>query len=268
MILHPNPSPAPGNGVVPAWDAVGGAQRTLCAGYLLVHQSDHAHLAGELVQHLVLSGGPTLSDEIVRGIWAHDEGWCDFDSGQRKLRATPAKYSAQDIAINEHGKPLSFLDINPGDALQAWRGSIESAEAIAPISGLIVSGHFHRLAEFGLHTKYYSGDDAELMKSFIAQEEQRHERLLRLQSRTADEVGYWTDVLRFCDLLSLVLCCGARDAVEFPEQLGSHHETIRLEPNSGAQELSPAIFDRQTEFVVTAYEFPDMTSTNLRFTLR
>ena len=268
MILHPIPSPAPGGGVVPAWDAVGRAQRPASDGYLLVHQPDHAHLAGELAQHLVIPEGPTLSEEIVRGIWAHDEGWAEFDSGHRKLEATAARYSTHAVATDEGGKPLSFFDIKPGDALQAWRGSIESAETIAPIAGFIVSGHFHRLATFGLDTKHYSGDDAELIQTFLAEEERRHERLLKRQSRTAEEVSYWTDVLRFCDLLSLVLCCGAQDEVEFPEPLGPQRHTIRLKPHDGAREFSPRIFDRETEFVVTAYQFPEMTSTNLRFTVR
>ena len=268
MILHPTPSPATDGGMVPAWDAVGRAQRTVSDGYLLVHQPDHAHLAGELVQHLVLPGGPTLSADIVRGIWLHDEGWREFDSGRKKLEATPARYSGQDVATDEKGKPLSFFDIKPGDAIQAWQGSIEHAEAVAPIAGLIVSGHFYRLAVFGLQTKYYSGDDEALVKSFMSQEEQRHDHLLNLQSRTAEEVSYWTEVLRFCDLLSLYLCCGSRDSVEFPEQLGSHRETIRLKLKNGARELSPAIFDRETEFVVTAHEFPGRNSTNLKFTVR
>ena len=268
MILHPLPPHAPGDGVVPAWDAVGRAQRTVSDRYLLVHQPDHAHLAGELVQHLVLPHGPTLSDDIVRGIWMHDEGWRDFDSGQKKLEATPARYSVQDVATNDKGKPLSFFDIKPGDALLAWQASIEDAEAVAPIAGLIVSGHFYRLARFGLQTKYYSGDHAESMKSFISQEERRHDRLLNLQSRTVEEVSYWTEVLRFCDLLSLVLCCGVQDDVEFPEPLGPQRHTIRLKPHDGAREFSPRIFDRETEFGVTAYQFPEMTSTNLRFTVR
>jgi hypothetical protein len=268
MILHPKPSLTPAAEPVPARDAIAQAQRTRAERYNLVHQPDHAHLAGELVQHLVISGGPTLSDEVVNGIWSHDEGWGEFDSGERKFEATPARYSGNNVATDEDGKPLSFFDIKPGDALQAWQGSIENAEAIAPIAGLIVSGHFYRLGKLGLSVRYYQPEEEHLVRAFLESEERRHERLLKLESRTAEEVSYWTDVLRFCDLLSLFLCCGAQDAVEFPEQLGPHREMIQLKPNNGAWELSPAIFNRETEFVVTAYEFLSMTATNLRFTLR
>ncbi len=268
MILHPEPPSTPAENVIHARDAIAYAQRTRAERYLLVHQPDHAHLAGELVQHLVIPGAPTLSDEIVSGIWAHDEGWADFDSGRRKLETTPAHYSGTDVAVDEDGKPLSFFDIKPGDALQAWRGSIENAEAVAPIAGLIVSGHFYWLARLGIQTKYYSPQEEELVRAFIGEEERRHERLLKLQSRTDEEVSYWTGVLRFCDLLSLYLCCGAQDEVEFPEQMGTLQQKIRLQPRNGAYEFSAAVFDRETEFVVTAYDFPGMTSTNLRFTLR
>lgn len=267
MILHTDPPASPDATAIAARDAIAHAQHTRAERYKLVHQPDHAHLSGELVQHLALPGAPALSDEIARGIWAHDEGWAEFDRGERRYEATPAQYSSNDVALDAKGKPLSFFDIKPGDALQAWHGSIENAEAIAPIAGLIVSGHFFRLAEMGMQRKHYSPEEEELVRVFLERERLRHERLMRQQSRTEQEVSYWTDVLRFCDLLSLYLCCGARDAVEFPEQVGPHQETIRLAPKKEAREFSPAIFDRQTEFVVTAYQFPEMTATNLRFTL-
>jgi uncharacterized protein DUF3891 len=267
MILHPDPVIPAGTNVISARDAIAQSQHTRAERYKLVRQPDHAHLAGELVQHLVIPGAPTLSDDVVRGIWAHDEGWADFDSGRRKFAATATRYTSSGVAVDDADKPLSFFDIKPGDALQAWQGSIEGAEAVAPLSGLVVSGHFYRLAKLGLETKHYSRDEEQLVHAFLQNEEQRQERLLKLQSRSAEEVSYWTDVLRFCDLLSLYLCCGAQDAVEFPEELEPHQETIRLQPSNGMREFAPAIFDLETEFVVTAYDFPRMTSTNLRFTL-
>jgi Protein of unknown function (DUF3891) len=268
MILHLEPPSVPGTEMLSARDAIAHAQRTRAERYKLVHQPDHAHLAGELVQHLVIPGAPPLAEEIIRGIWAHDEGWAEFDSGKRKFDVTPARYVGTDVATNEDGKPLSFFDIKAADALQAWRSSIETAEAIGPLAGLIVSGHFYRLAALGLSTRYYRPDEEHLARAFIQDEEQRRDRLMKRQTRSADKVSYWIGVLRFCDLLSLYLCCGAQDAVEFPERLGPHHETIRLKANNGVREFSSAIFDRETEFVVTAHEFPRMISSSLRFTLR
>ena len=49
-------------------------------------------------------------------------------------------------------------------------------------------------------------------------------------------------MLQFCDLLSLYLCCGAREAVEFPQSFGGR--PLRLEPQSGdaACSISPSPF--------------------------
>ena len=66
----------------------------------------------------------------------------------------------------------------------------------------------------------YSEDDARSVRDFLTVEEQRQGRLLRLQSRVKAEVQYWTDVLQFCDLLSLYLCCGSEESVEFPQRIG------------------------------------------------
>ena len=114
----------------------------------------------------------------------HDEGWKDFDNGCERLRATPATYSGENVALNAEGKPLSFLEIKAGDFLRAWVGSIDCAEAVAPIAALIVSGHFCRLGKFGISMGAYTEDDARSVHEFLASEEQRQARLLRLQSRS------------------------------------------------------------------------------------
>ena len=268
MILHPQVARATIEGYIPAWEAIGRAQQVKSRTYTLFRQPDHAHLAGELVQHVIISGAPPLSDEIAQGLWMHDEGWADFDSGVRKYQATPTTYSSEGVALNLDGKPLSFMEVRPADAVVAWDLSIEGAEWAAPIAGLIVSGHFHRLAKLGLTTNHYAAEDKPLLKSFVEGEEQRHQRLMRLQTRTEAEVCHWIDVLRFCDLLSLYLCSTSAEAVEFPERLGPRQETIRLRRCMDAQEFSPAILDRETEFVVSAYEFPGGEPSNLKLKLR
>src|SRR5271166_5630844 len=156
MVLRPEGLPElPKCGFVSAWDAVASTQKTTSAKYYLVHQPDHARLAGQIAEQLSIPGAPTVDDDIVRGISLHDEGWADFDSGRKRLQATTAHYSETNVALNVEGKPLSFLEIKAGDFLRAWRGSIECAEAVAPIAGLIVSGHFWRLGKFGLSSGTY-----------------------------------------------------------------------------------------------------------------
>jgi|SRR5271165_147881 len=257
MVLRPEGlSELPKGGFVSAWEAVAGSQQTISAKYHLVRQPDHARLAGQLAEQFSIPGAPTVDDDIVRGISLHDEGWSDFDCGRKRLQATTAHYSETNVALNVEGKPLSFLEIKAGDFLRAWRGSIECAEAVAPIAGLIVSGHFLRIGQFGMGLGAYSDDDTRQVREFMAHEEQGERYLMRLQGRSEKEVEYWTDVLQFCDLLSLYLCCGSQESVEFPQRIGPRGETVRLQVQDGLDVLSPTIFASQVEFEIEARAYP------------
>ncbi len=272
MILRPEAKPQNfTDEFVPAWEAVARTQKGKSAKYYLVRQPDHARISGEIARHLAIPGAPPVDNDIVRGISMHDEGWKEFDNGCERLSVTPAMYSGDNVALNAEGRPLSFLEIKAGDFLRAWLGSIDCAEAVAPISALIVSGHFCRLGNFGMGMGVYSGDDLRSVGEFLAAEEQRQERLLRLQSRGKREVKYWTDVLQFCDLLSLYLCCGSEESVEFPQRIGPGGQTIRLQLKDGMFVLSPSLFAKEVEFSVEAHPYPasaEVTYVTLDWILR
>ena len=256
MILRPKPTPVSGSGFVPVWHAVSNAQRANAASYHLVRQPDHARLSGQIAERLAIAGAPAVDDDLVRGISLHDEGWTDFDNGCQRLQATPVRYTAANVALNPEDKPLSFLEIKAADFLRAWNGSIAAAEAVAPIAGLIVSGHFRRIGQFGMSTGTYSDGDTQRVQEFIGREEERNRRLVPLQSRSEKEVEYWTDVLQFCDLLSLYLCCGSDQGVEFPQPIAPKGETIRLQVKDGVYVLSPSPFAREVEFSLQAQTYP------------
>ena len=268
MILRPEADLQPQHGeAVPAWDEVARTQQIQSDAYLLVRQPDHARLSGDLAQRFALSGMPPVTDEIIRGISLHDEGWAGFDCGKEKLRATPAHYSADGVALNAEGKPLSFQQIQPGDFLRAWRMSIDAAETVAPIAALIVSGHFYRLARSGIAAGRYLQEDEQTIREFIQDEERRRERLTRAEKRTTEEIEYWTDVLQFCDLLSLYLCCGSRQNVEFPQRIAAG-ATVTLRVEDVVYVLSPSLFPNQTDFVLQANRFPGLSVVKLTWTLR
>ncbi len=185
MILRPEAKPARINkALVSAWEAVACAEKTRASKYILVRQPDHARVSGEVARHLAITGASPVDDDLVLGITLHDEGWAAFDDGREHLQATPANYSHNHVALNAEGRPLSFLEIKADDFLRAWRGSIDSAEAVAPIAALIVSGHFCRLGKFGISMDSYPDDDAQSVREFLASEEQRQSRLMCLQIRT------------------------------------------------------------------------------------
>ena len=269
MILRPQLSTPPGSdGISSAWQAIARTQRAHSPNYLLVHQPDHARLAGELAEQFSIPGRPAVSEAIVTGISLHDEGWSMFDSGAEKLQATPAQYTPEGVPVNGEGKPLSFSDIKAADFLRAWCASIEAAEAVTPIAGLIVSGHFYRLGKFGAGIGHYSGDDVRLVQQFIAGEERRRERLSQLESRSPAEIEYWTDVLQFCDLLSLYLCCGSQESVEFPQRIGDPNEAMLLRVKDGLNVLSPSPLEREAKFTLTAHSFPQGADARLNWKVR
>lgn len=267
MIVHPLvwPPLRDGSDFTPAWESVARAQKTKAAQYYLVRQPDHAHLAAELAQHMVHRA--PLDYGIVQGIALHDEGWAGLDDGTERPEATPIHMSAA-FAVDPEGKPISFLEIATADFLRAWNASIEAAEGAAPVSGLIVSRHFVRLARDGVASGRYSPHEVALVRHFLNAEARRRERLLCQQQRSEAEIEYWTDVLQFCDLLSLYLCCGARTDVEFPQRIGHNGETFRLRVYEDVYEVSPRLFRAEKEFETTASCYPPKTNACARLCWR
>jgi len=194
---------------LPVWEAILPTQKTSAAEYWLITQPDHAALSGAIAGALGPPLLPELSPEAVQGITLHDDGWASLDA------QVPVA----------GGKPLSFLDFGPGDFLRAWRASIERAEKVAPIAGAMVSGHFWRLGKNRLEWAADTAEDRGLLLDFLASEQARQQRLLGGYSR--EEFEFLTDVLQFCDVLSLYLCCGAALDVEFPQKFGRQTITLR-----------------------------------------
>ena len=103
------------------------------------------------------------------------------------------------------------------------------------------------------------------VRHFIDQEERRRERLSKLESRSPVEIEYWTDVLQFCDLLSLYLCCGSQESVEFPQRIGKAEETTVLRVKDGLNVLSPSPLEREAQFTLTAHSFPQGADARLNW---
>jgi hypothetical protein len=209
MVLRPLGGSEPTAACVPVWDAIHPTQKTWAAEYWLITQPDHAALSGAIAAGFGPPLLPQLSPEVVRGIALHDEGWAPLDA----------------LIPVANGKPLSFLDYQPQDFLRAWKGSIGCAEKVAPIAGAMVSRHFWRLASNRLDGRIDGGEDRRLLLNFLEREQARQQRLLGGRS----DLEFLTDVLQFCDVLSLYLCCGAAQDVEFSPRFGQTSIRLRRE---------------------------------------
>jgi hypothetical protein len=210
VILRPSSAPHAGAGPAPVWERIEATQRS--GGKLeLVPQASHAVLAGVLAQNLAERAAPALDDAVIQGIALHDIGWTALDY-EILLGQRPA---------------ISFLDETPAHFVCAWTDSINAAQGGSPIAGLIVSRHFSRLAEFRQAEQKDTGEDARQIADFLAAEAKRQEQLFGDVSRSVEEVEALVDVLQFCDVVSLYLCCGDDRPARLPELCGRRYQVDR-----------------------------------------
>jgi len=243
MVLYPLNAPAGRNpkDLILAWDAIECTQKQVATEWWLIAQPDHAALSGDLASRISSPDFPQLDADVLQAIALHDEGWAQFDGG-----VAPK--------LNGQGRPLSFLETSPPEFVSAWRGSIERAARVAPIGGVLVSEHFCRIARAHLQSGADTADDTRMIRDFLQGEAERQTQLSRGLRHSEEEISVLVDVLTFCDLLSLYLCCGSQDSVEFPQKFKDH--TIRLRREAELCRMEPALFGRGTSLAVRARRFP------------
>ncbi|HXE91838.1 MAG TPA: DUF3891 family protein [Terriglobales bacterium] len=236
MILCPIPAAAPSPDAATAWDVILETQQRPAQAWWLIPQADHARLAGDLAARFHPAQAPALDPDTVRAIALHDAGWTPVDEAL--------------LAGSSRPRPLSFLDVPVSSMLAAWTGSIEAALTVGPVGGLMVAGHFLRLARTFAESR--PAAEAALVEAFIREQEQQRARLLRRQSRTPQEIEQLVDVLQLCDLISLYLCCGARQPVEFARS----PRPLRLTWKGDTAVLDPSPLARRIPLSVSAFRFP------------
>ncbi len=243
MVLHPITSGAAscGSDYGPVWPAIERAQKTVAPEYWLVAQPDHAALAGALAAHFVSPDFPAVDPLVARAIEVHDSGWAMFACEAAVTAAPP---------LDGRGKPLSFIEIEPAGFLRAWTTSIDRAEAVCPAGGYVVSRHFCNLGDGRLRATIDTLQDSQRISAFLERESQRQAHLLASSGTAAS----WDDlllVLQFCDVLSLYLCSGVTDAVEFPQTFAAGKVRLRRDNNAFLLQPSPFRSGRATDAMIS-----------------
>jgi hypothetical protein len=223
------------------------SQKQSATKWLLINQTDHAALAGEMARNLASPDFPVLDEHVLQAIALHDDGW-------RTIDHPLAPHSTR-------ARPLSFFEEAPSDIFRAWNGSIARATAVAPISGILVSEHFCRIARDFARAPGTPPETAQVLTAFVEREIARQEGLRAQQSREPAEINLLVDVLQFFDLLSLYACSGSREAVEFPQ--GFNRKTFRLRREQEGFRMEPEIFN-QAVFSLQAHRFPGSTTTEIQ----
>ena len=258
MVLHPissgeSPAPSAQSSARSAWEAVELKQKAHAEHWWLIAQPDHAALAGDLAARLDPRFFPKLNEPLLRAISLHDSGWTQFDGGERGT-GYELEVNLRDPKTDASGKPLSFLEMTVEEFLLAWEDSIDKAAHASPAGGAIVSEHFCRLTRTRLQSHSDTPQERGRLHDFLARQRDFQAELQVRHARPADEITRLTDVLQFCDLLSLYLCCGAAEPVTFPQTLGG--QSISISGENGMYKLEPSILGRGASLGVTARRFP------------
>ena len=247
MILRPlEPATPTSTEFLPAWSVVERVQRQSYDACWMITQPSHAALAGDFAAKMTGPQVPKLDAALIRAIALHDAGWGFLDSQAiMQSRSINQGYPASP------GCAKSFIACSAGEFVAAWEKSIDVAESAGPAGGYIVSRHFVRIAEHG--ASQIADADRHKVASFLEQEAARQKALVAKQKHSLEELELLTDVLQFCDLLSLYVCSGARESVEFPEYFGMRAR-VTVEPDG--YKLQPVLIEPGTEFKVAALRHP------------
>ena len=255
MILRPlEPPPASASEFLPAWDVVERIQRSPDDACWMITQPSHAALAGDFAAKIVSPQAPRLDATLLRAIALHDAGW-----------GVPDAQAIMQSRSVRQGCPRSFIQCTIAEFLDAWEKSIEVAASTGAAGGYMVSRHFTRIAEQG--AAQVPETDRPQATAFLKHESARQTRLAAKQERSLNELEQLTDVLQFCDLLSLYVCAGALENVVFPEYFGVR---ARLTVSGESYTLDPPLIEAGAKFSIAALRHPatkDVSSRELHISI-
>lgn len=167
--------------------------------WLLISQVEHARLSGLLAEKCLSKFGGANSaldhdrQELLSAIYHHDDGWAEWEQAPR--------------LDPDDGRPLSFTELPPAEAIAVWQRSIESARRHGVLAPWVVAGHFSALlttigdgAEHPVAQQWLRETAAE-RAAWFAQWHARNKSL-----HTAELAGEALRWLQLFDILSLWPC--------------------------------------------------------------
>jgi hypothetical protein len=186
------------------------------AGWMLISQIEHARVSAELAAHCTVALGAAVRDDVFAAVLHHDDGWAGWERSPR--------------LDDKLGRPLSFTEIDPADAIEIWSDSIAAAErAAGSLAAWLVAGHFARLAE--------RSEDARASPELVAWRLQIGEKRARWlatwisrdpRTHTAEAAAAALPWVWTFDEISLWLCCTCqpdRPIPCAPEPYRAGHDT-------------------------------------------
>ncbi len=199
----------------------------------VVTQSDHAHLAGEVVALWRADGLPAnpRRPEIVRAVREHDNGWRETDSAPRVDRAT--------------GRPHDFRTLPAEVRREIWRRGAARLAATRPYAALLIVHH-----ALVLHAGNRGNDAWD--EDLLAPLDELYGELVETTGAPAFQVAADYRFLAVADALSLAACGALAGAID-PEGAAGH----RVALCDGRVEIDPFPLAGATTFRVPDRSIPD-----------
>jgi hypothetical protein len=228
-------------------------------GWWLVTHPDHAHLAGEFASQWgnALFAAPEPREHVLRGIYAHDDGWRDRDANPVVTKqGKPAAFSTELV-----GKYSAFEEIDLTAYLAVRREAVQRIAQSDPYAAILISMHTHNLLSDRADRSTIRAEDLPWLDEFLV-EQLTLQRALREQllagGRVAAEhlspqsLHQHFQLLQACDNLSLLSC------VDFGGEATLLHP-LRLRDGSTSEVKVQRVGERS--FRLTPYPFAEPTLT-------
>jgi len=182
-------------------------------GWWLVTHPDHAHLAGEFASQWgnALFAPPDPRAHVLRGIYAHDDGWRARDAQPMVTKqGKPAAFSTELV-----GKYSAFEEIDLTAYLAVRREAVQMMAKEDPYAAILISMHTHNLLSERADRSTIRAEDLPWLDAFLVEQMtlQRalREQLLAEGKLAAEHLSPQAlqrhfQLLQACDNLSLLSC--------------------------------------------------------------
>ena len=144
-------------------------------GWWLVTHPDHAHLAGQFASQWgnETFAAPEPRERVLRGIYAHDDGWTSRDAQTPITReGKPAAFSSELV-----GKYSAFEEIDLEAYLAVRRNAVQLMAAEDPYAAILISMHTYNLLTERADRSTIRVDQLPLLDTFLAEQLQRQQEL-------------------------------------------------------------------------------------------
>jgi hypothetical protein len=166
---------------------------------LLIGQTDHSRLVGQLAAHWGNTQFETLKpyESVVRAATFHDYGWL--------------RYETSPLLNPETGEPYQFLKVPLTETqLNAYQWSLDWLADIDPYAGLIINMHRTGLWKGRYKTIAHPGGyNLRTLSPEIEELIARNEAWQERERAVLDQDNVWTNyrLMQVWDLLGLYFCC-------------------------------------------------------------